>query len=503
MTSINPNSPRRIHSPDSLSSAKRQRTSSSPAKGVAATLDSITRNQFPSPSSSSSSSSKPLQKKVIPLTEALKKGYKDLFGVSCVNEYDKNITPVILRALESYKNSDRSDKHARYSKKMTRGKNKLPFTFAFKKLITGELAIEIYGNQNSKLGKGGFSAVKKSYTIVLEDSESGTPQKTVLKRSLKKKDIAGAIKKSIQKYTEVHKKLKQTLPGEKLFLTKPADLRLYAPINKKGEAVRLESSMKRYKMDLLKTLEDLNLSQKEILQILEDAATGTSQLHLLGYVHADIKPENILLNKKRRAKLNDFDHLNDIGVDLGIRDYITLDRLASDYMITPNTDIYALAITMARSLIPNFDENITKHTVTVNGMTSHDGSFDFFGQKLELALSNPLQFIVDCLRGPPKPPGLVAFEEWEQTGQYTLQEKRNKLIQLFPAAMFALNILLREVNNSKRLYEMYLNGKTPKTFTKENWETFRAANGFTSAEKLIGEIQKIKPFIQPRSPASS
>lgn len=47
------------------------------------------------------------------------------------------------------------------------------------------------------------------------------------------------------------------------------------------------------------------LKFKEKIQILKDTSEGLDFLHNSSVVHRDIKPKNILLNKKLEAKLTD------------------------------------------------------------------------------------------------------------------------------------------------------------------------------------------------------
>ena len=86
-----------------------------------------------------------------------------------------------------------------------------------------------------------------------------------------------------------------------------------------------------------------------IVSVSQQAATGLGVMHAAGYVHADIKPNNLLVDDRGATKIIDFGQSCPIGTVKdriqGTPDYIApeqVDRKA----ITPATDVFNLGATM-------------------------------------------------------------------------------------------------------------------------------------------------------------
>ena len=84
-------------------------------------------------------------------------------------------------------------------------------------------------------------------------------------------------------------------------------------------------------------------SLKSLLEISCQVAEGLSALHKMGYVHADIKPNNILVNQNNECKIIDFGQSCAIGTVKsriqGTPDYIAPEQVALG-PLTPATDIF-------------------------------------------------------------------------------------------------------------------------------------------------------------------
>jgi eukaryotic-like serine/threonine-protein kinase len=82
---------------------------------------------------------------------------------------------------------------------------------------------------------------------------------------------------------------------------------------------------------------------KSLLEISCQVAEGLSALHKMGYVHADIKPNNILVDSTTRCKIIDFGQSCPVGTVKsriqGTPDYIAPEQVALG-PLTPATDIF-------------------------------------------------------------------------------------------------------------------------------------------------------------------
>ena len=105
-------------------------------------------------------------------------------------------------------------------------------------------------------------------------------------------------------------------------------------------------------MELLegKTLEKVspdNLGQ--LCRIFHAAAEGLAAMHDAGYVHADIKPNNIMVLEGDEVKLIDFGQSCPVGTTKqriqGTPDYIAPEQVLR-HPITPQTDVFNLGATM-------------------------------------------------------------------------------------------------------------------------------------------------------------
>jgi serine/threonine protein kinase len=99
-----------------------------------------------------------------------------------------------------------------------------------------------------------------------------------------------------------------------------------------------------------KTLEETTtLSLGDVLLVFRMVATGLSALHQQGYVHCDIKPNNILISKAGTIKIIDLGQSCPIGTIKsriqGTPDYIAPEQVRRK-TLGPKTDIFNLGATM-------------------------------------------------------------------------------------------------------------------------------------------------------------
>ena len=86
-----------------------------------------------------------------------------------------------------------------------------------------------------------------------------------------------------------------------------------------------------------------------LLTIFTQVAQGLGAMHKLGYVHADIKPNNILVNEKLEVKIIDFGQSCQIGTIKqriqGTPDYIAPEQVGRG-PLTPATDVFNLGASL-------------------------------------------------------------------------------------------------------------------------------------------------------------
>lgn len=91
------------------------------------------------------------------------------------------------------------------------------------------------------------------------------------------------------------------------------------------------------------------LSLGDVLLVFRLVATGLNAMHQRGYIHCDIKPNNILLNKSGAIKIIDLGQSCRIGTIKtriqGTPDYIAPEQVKRK-TLTPRTDIFNLGATM-------------------------------------------------------------------------------------------------------------------------------------------------------------
>jgi serine/threonine-protein kinase len=106
---------------------------------------------------------------------------------------------------------------------------------------------------------------------------------------------------------------------------------------------------------LMEAVDGLTLEQRrptemlEVCRIFQDTAIALGVMHRAGYVHADIKPNNILVTQQDMVKIIDFGQScpNNTRKERiqGTPDYIAPEQVKREH-ITPKTDVFNLAATM-------------------------------------------------------------------------------------------------------------------------------------------------------------
>jgi serine/threonine-protein kinase len=98
---------------------------------------------------------------------------------------------------------------------------------------------------------------------------------------------------------------------------------------------------------------EFNRPVEEILRLFAEAAMGLHAMHLSGYVHADIKPSNIMVTTDHRVKLIDFGQ-SARSHEAKQRIQGTIDYMAPEQVqrknLDPRTDVFGLGATLHRVL---------------------------------------------------------------------------------------------------------------------------------------------------------
>jgi serine/threonine protein kinase len=192
------------------------------------------------------------------------------------------------------------------------------------------------------LSVGGFTIIRRigngarSTIYLARDEEDGT-------------DIA--LKRLIWEKPEDHRVFEQTETEYKVAR------KIDHPYVRKCYKLQKVRSMFRVREMLLsmehfegKTLEDTTtLSLGDVLLVFRMVATGLNAMHQQGFVHCDMKPNNILINKSGAIKIIDLGQSCPIGTIKsriqGTPDYIAPEQVRRK-TLGPKTDIFNLGATM-------------------------------------------------------------------------------------------------------------------------------------------------------------
>lgn len=158
------------------------------------------------------------------------------------------------------------------------------------------------------------------------------------------------------------------------------------------------------------------------------AANGLSAMHQMGYVHCDIKPNNILRDAQGNVKVIDFGQSGKIGTIKdriqGTPDYISPEQVERR-PITVQTDIYNLGATIYWSL--------TAKTIPTQYTVSRQGKYSFLldtliqtpqtlNPRAPVALSN---LVMECISTNPRkrPPDMNEVIMRLELAKHVLQKE--------------------------------------------------------------------------------
>ena len=193
-----------------------------------------------------------------------------------------------------------------------------------------------------KLDLKGFSIIKRlgsgARTTIYLALDDETKTKVALKRAVFEKPQDSRIFEQIITEYKVSKQIDHPYLRKCYKLIK---------IRKNFKTVQLLLSMELFEGQALEDSKTLSLG--DVLLVFRMVATGLSAMHRSGYIHCDIKPNNILINDDGSIKIIDLGQCCKIGTVKnriqGTPDYIAPEQVHRE-QLDERTDIFNLGATM-------------------------------------------------------------------------------------------------------------------------------------------------------------
>jgi serine/threonine-protein kinase len=212
----------------------------------------------------------------------------------------------------------------------------------------------------SRLNVGGYNIIKRigigARTTIYEAVDPHTHEKIALKRAIYRKALDSRIFEQVATEYKVASQIKHPYVRKCLKMKKIRSM------------LRVREVLLAMELFDGESLEDWPaLSLVDVLVVFRMVASGLNAMHQHGYVHSDIKPNNILMNKTGTIKIIDLGQSCKIGTVKpriqGTPDYIAPEQVKRR-PLGPKTDIFNLGATMywaltghtIPTLIPKKDE---------------------------------------------------------------------------------------------------------------------------------------------------
>jgi eukaryotic-like serine/threonine-protein kinase len=248
-----------------------------------------------------------------------------------------------------------------------------------------------------RLELDGFRIIKKLGTgarsTIFLALDEGTGQTVALKRSVYEKPEDERIFEQITTEYEVSKAMDHPY------------LRKCYKLIKLRKILKLKELLLTMEMFEGETLEKTRtLSLGDVLLVFRMVATGLGAMHQRGYIHCDIKPNNILINDTGSIKIIDLGQGCKIGTIKpriqGTPDYIAPEQVKRKHL-DQRTDIFNLGATMYWAVT---GRNVPTLIPQSNDLSAMLGQRDFLAphkihRKIPLGVSN---LIVDCVKEEPE-----------------------------------------------------------------------------------------------------
>ncbi|MHB0946447.1 MAG: serine/threonine protein kinase [Sedimentisphaerales bacterium] len=248
-----------------------------------------------------------------------------------------------------------------------------------------------------RLELDGFTIIRKLGTgarsTIFLALDEGSGQTVALKRSVYEKPEDERIFEQITTEYEVSKAVDHPYLRKCYKLIK---------LRKMLKIKELLLSMEMFEGETLEKTRTLSLG--DVLLVFRMVATGLGAMHQCGYIHCDIKPNNILINSSGSIKIIDLGQGCKIGTIKpriqGTPDYIAPEQVKRQHL-DQRTDIFNLGATMYWAVT---GKNVPTMIPQNNDLSAMAGQRDFpapheVHRKIPLGVS---KLIVDCVKEEPQ-----------------------------------------------------------------------------------------------------
>ena len=248
-----------------------------------------------------------------------------------------------------------------------------------------------------RLELDGFTIIRKLGTgarsTIFLALDEGSGQTVALKRSVYEKPEDERIFEQITTEYEVSKAVDHPYLRKCYKLIK---------LRKMLKVKELLLSMEMFEGETLEKTRTLSLG--DVLLVFRMVATGLGAMHQCGYIHCDIKPNNILINSSGSIKIIDLGQSCKIGTIKpriqGTPDYIAPEQVKRQHL-DQRTDIFNLGATMYWAVT---GKNVPTMIPQNNDLSAMAGQRDFpapheVHRKIPLGVS---KLIVDCVKEEPQ-----------------------------------------------------------------------------------------------------